>query len=479
MPLPDDRSGDAVHDPYAVTLDTLRTTFRSGRTHGLDWRREQLQALRRMMSEHREALSAAASQDIGKPRPEAELAEVFTVVQEVDALLDNLERWTGSRKVRLPLTFQPATARLQHRPKGVLLVIGPWNYPVQLLLSPLAGALAAGNTVLLKPSEVAPAVSSLVADLVPRYLDPEAVAVVEGGAAEATALLAHRFDHVVFTGSQRVGRIVMRAAAEHLTPVTLELGGKSPVFVDASVHLRTVAQRLVWGKFLNVGQTCVAPDYVMVTPEVHDALVDELRRAIRAAFGRDPRRSSDYGRVVNDLHFDRLLGLLEGTDPVIGGEHERSERYLAPTVVTGVGLDHALMQEEIFGPVLPVLRVAGVTEALEVVETNPHPLSFYVFSEDAQVRSRFEEESLSGALAFNLPVAHQSAPGLPFGGVGGSGFGRYHGEHSIQEFSHERPVLSKPLRPDTLAMLYPPSTWWKRLVNDRVLTRLMGVRKDA
>ena len=446
---------ETVSDPYAGALDGLRDTFRSGRTRPLAWRRQQLTGLRAMLTEHREALSAAASADVGKPLPEAELSEIFTVVQEVEDLQANLERWTAPTPVRLPLVFRPAKARTQHRPKGVVLVIGPWNFPVLLLLSPLAGVLAAGNVALVKPSEVAPRVSALMADLLPRYLDPEAVVVVEGGAEETTALLTHRFDHIVFTGSASVGRVVMRAAAEHLTPVTLELGGKSPAYVDASVHLRTVAQRLVWGKFLNAGQACVAPDYVLATPDVHDDLLAELARAVRSAFGEDPRRSPDYGRIVDDRHFDRLVGLLEGSSPVVGGQHDRGERYVAPTVVAGVTPGDRLMQEEIFGPILPVLRVADPAQALDVIEANPHPLALYVFSEDAAVRAAFEEESLSGALAFNAPLAHQSAPGLPFGGVGASGHGRYHGEHSIREFSHERAVLDKPLRPDTLATLYP------------------------
>ncbi len=377
------------------------------------------------------------------------------MVQEVDDLLANLERWTAPTPVRLPWVFRPARARTQHRPKGVVLVIAPWNFPVLLLLSPLAGVLAAGNVAMVKPSEVAPRVSALVADLLPRYLDPEAVVVVEGGAEHTTALLRHRFDHIVFTGSARVGRIVMRAAAEHLTPVTLELGGKSPAYVDDTVHLRTVAQRLVWGKFLNAGQACVAPDYVLVTHDAHDDLVAELTRAVRSAFGKDPRRHRDYGRVVDDRHFDRLADLLDGTSPVVGGQHDRGERYIAPTVVTEVALGDRLMQEEIFGPILPILRVSDAAEALDVIEANSHPLALYVFSEDAAVRATFEEQSLSGALAFNAPLAHQSAPGLPFGGVGSSGYGRYHGEHSIREFSHERAVLDKPLRPDTLAALYP------------------------
>ncbi|AXH94819.1 aldehyde dehydrogenase family protein [Ornithinimicrobium avium] len=460
---------------YAELVAGLRGTVSAGTTLDLAWRRAQLGALRRLVTENHDALTAAVSADVGKPDLEVHLTELSLVVQEIDTLLDGLEAWTAPRPVALPATYLPGTAQVQLQPKGVVLVIGPWNYPVQLLLAPVAGALAAGNTVVVKPSEVTPTVAALLAELLPRYLGADVAAVVTGGVPETTALLRERFDHVFFTGSGRVGRIVMKAAAEHLTPVTLELGGRSPAFVDGTVDIEAVARRIAWGKFTNAGQTCVAPDHVLVTREVREELLAALGRAITSFFGPDPRRSRDFGRIVNAEHHARLVSLLgsSGGRVVLGGQHDVEDRfYLAPTAVVDVPADADLLSEEIFGPVLPVVTVADAREAIEVVGAGERPLALYVFSEDEQTRAAFGARTVSGGLAYGSPLLHLTVPGLPFGGVGASGIGRYLGQASVEEFSHHRSVLSKPLRPDTLRLVYPPYPGWKRPLVRRLMAPL-------
>ncbi|WP_131105286.1 aldehyde dehydrogenase family protein [Ornithinimicrobium sufpigmenti] len=456
-----------------LDLERLRHTVRSGTTLGLDRRREHLAALRRLVVEHEDEINAAVTADVGKPALEVRLTETWTTVQEIDHLVAHLDRWTAPRPVSVPVTLQPASARIQLQPKGVVLVIAPWNYPVQLLLTPLAGALAAGNTAVLKPSEVTPRVAALLTRLVPQHLPPEVVQVVTGGVPETTALLEQRFDHIVFTGSTEVGKVVMRAAAEHLTPVTLELGGKSPAFVDATMDADVVARRLAWGKFTNAGQTCIAPDYVLVTPEAREPLLTALEEAVRAFFGADPRTSTDLGRIVNGRHHDRLVGLLDGHggEVVVGGEHDAQDRhYVAPTVIADPDPSSPLMQEEIFGPILPVVTVADAEAGVEFVRAREHPLALYVFSSDEQVRRTFEQRTTSGGMTIGAPLLHIVAPDLPFGGVGASGMGAYHGRASVEEFSHHRSVLVKPGTPDTLGVVYPPHPGWKRAA----ITRLMA-----
>lgn len=438
-------------------LADLRATFGSGRTRTAEWRLAQLRGLHRLLSTRHADLEAALTADLGKSAAEGWLTEIGLLCGEIDHTVQHLADWMRPRRVGVPLALRPAHARLRPEPLGVVLVLGPWNYPVQLLLAPLIGALAAGNTVVLKPSELAPATSAALADLLPRFVDPEAVVVVEGDQNEATALLAEPFDHVFYTGNGRVGRIVMKAAAEHLTPVTLELGGRSPAFVGDDVDLRTTADRLVWGKFLNTGQTCVAPNHVLGTADTLRRLVPELRRSLARAYGPDPASSPAYGRIVNDRHFDRLVGLLAGHTPVIGGEHDADSRYLAPTVLTDATTDSPVLAEEIFGPILPLVEVAGPAEAIAQINAHDKPLSLYVFSDDPEVRQAFEQQTSSGALGLGAaPTAHAGVPELPFGGVGASGTGRYHGRWSFDTFSHLKAVLDKPLSPDTLRVVYPP-----------------------
>lgn len=451
----------------------LRAGFRSGLTRPLAWRREQLAGIRRMLTDAEQTLEQALERDLGKSPVESQIAEIGFLVSEIDHTVANLDRWARSRRVGMPLALQPASARIRREPLGTVLVIAPWNYPLMLALSPAIGAIAAGNAVVIKPSELAPAVSHALATLVPLYLDRRAVAVVEGAVPETTELLEQRFDHIFYTGNGRVGRIVAAAAVRHLTPVTLELGGKSPAYVDASVDLPAAAKRLAWAKFLNCGQTCVAPDYVLGDRATLDRLAPLLAEAVHELYGSAPQENPDYGRIVTEAHLDRLIGYLGDGEIVVGGQIDRAERFLAPTVLTGVARDSGIMAEEIFGPILPLVEVADLDDAIEFVAGRDKPLSLYVFSDDRDTRTRWEAETSSGALTFNAPILHLTVPELPFGGVGESGTGSYHGERSFLTFSHEKAILSKPLSPDTLGpTIMPPFTERKEGIVRRLLGKL-------
>ncbi|WP_326568793.1 aldehyde dehydrogenase family protein [Amycolatopsis rhabdoformis] len=426
-------------------VSRLRASFATGRTKPLSWRREQLTALKRMLLEQEEDFLAALYTDLAKNATEARRTELMFVVNEVDDTLEHLDAWLAPQPAALPERLLPAEGRVVREPLGVGLVIGPWNYPLHLALAPLVGLLAAGNAAVVKPSELSPTVSAAIARHVPAYLDPEAVAVVEGAIPETTELLEQHFDHIFYTGNGVVGRIVMTAAAKHLTPVALELGGKSPVIVDTDVDLGVVAQRIVDTKFMNAGQTCVAPDYVLAIGDTAAKLEPLLAEALRTKFGDDPAASAEYGRIVNSRHFDRLSGLLASGRVVTGGQTDRDTKFIAPTVLAEVAPDAPVMGEEIFGPILPILEVASLDEAIAFITGRDKPLALYAFVGSEAAKQRILTETSSGAVTFGMPVLHLVAPELPFGGVGESGMGRYHGKYSIDTFSNLKAVLDKPL----------------------------------
>jgi len=445
----------------------LRASFGSGLTRPLQWRQAQLGNLSQMLRLEAQALVDAMRVDLGKPPVEAWMTDLGSVRRDILDIRRRLPRWAAPTRARVPVALRPGRARLVPEPLGTALVIGPWNYPVRCTVLPLAFALAAGNTVALKPSELAPATSALLARLIPRYIDERAVLVAEGGPDVARELLAQRWDHIFLTGGSVAGKAVMAAAAQHLTPVTLELGGKNPAIVDATADTRSAARRLAWSKFMNAGQTCVAPDYVLVDRRAEDALVVELARQVQAMYGSGSPSSASLARVVNLAHMDRLVGLLAATAgrAVLGGEHDRSALYLAPTVLSDVGWDDPVMQEELFGPVLPVVTYDDLDEAISQVNARPKPLALYVYSTDAATVQRVVAETSSGSVCVNHSAVQLGARDLPFGGVGASGMGAYHGKAGFDTFSHAKAVLYRPARGE-IGLMYPPygraKTWLLR-----------------
>jgi len=451
-------SGDDLN--AAALVAGLRTYFRSGTTADLGWRRQQLVQLRRMLSDNESRFLEALAQDLHKAPPEGFMTEVSGLYGDIDHALKHLKRWTRPRRASTPMIAQPAKSYVLPEPLGVVLIIGAWNYPLQLLLSPLVPAIAAGNCAVLKPSELAPATSALVAELLPRYLDNDAFACIEGAVPETTALLEQRWDHILYTGGGRVGRIVMAAAAKHLTPVTLELGGKSPCIVADDADIPVAARRIAWGKFTNAGQTCIAPDYLLCTRSTAERLLPAIERAAREMFGDDPQQSRDYGRIVNSHHAQRLASYLADGEVVFGGESDIDARYLAPTLLRNPGAEAAVMQEEVFGPVLPVIEVGDLGAAEEFVNSREKPLALYLFTRDEATADRILARCSSGNACVNDCMMFMTAHDLPFGGVGASGMGAYHGEHGFRTFSHFKAVMKRRNILD-LDLRYAPFSGWK------------------
>ena len=448
---------DAMNpDDVADLVATLRTVHASGRTRPIEWRLAQLDGLARMVSEHEADITAALADDLGRSAAEAWIADIMPTQGEIEYARKHLKKWMRPRRTRLPLSQRPGRGWIQYEPLGAVLVISPWNYPFHLAVVPLVGAIAAGNCVVVKPSEVAPATSALLADLIPRYVDPEAVVVVEGDGETSQALLAQGFDHVLFTGGTDIGRKILAGAAPTLTPVTLELGGKSPVIVAADADLGVAARRIAWLKLMNSGQTCLAPDYLLVDSSIRDQFVDTLLTTLAEVRAEAP----DAGMpIVNDRQFQRLAGYLEATKGTIavGGATSEADRRIQPTVILDPDPDEPAMCEEIFGPLLPVITVDDLDEAIRFVNGRPKPLAVYAFSHSKDVRKRIVDEVPGGAMVFNHIAMHVLVPQLPLGGVGHSGMGGYHGEWGFQTFSHRKSVLSKSVKPDP-RFVYPPYT---------------------
>ena len=447
----------SMHDVVATRL-----------AHPRRFRASQLKALERMLEAHEQDFVDALADDLGKGGVEAKMTEGDMVRAEIDHAQLHLSEWMESKAVKIPLALHPAAAKIEPQPLGVVLVIGAWNYPLQLILAPLVASIAAGNVTVLKPSELAPATSALLGRLVPQFMDRRACAVVQGGAATAKVLLEQHFDHIFYTGGERVGRIVARAAAEHLTPVTLELGGKSPaVVMDGSSA--AVARRLAFGKFMNAGQTCVAPDYVLAVGDAARNLEKQLSKAITGFYGKNPLASRDYGRIVNTAHFQRLVAMLGDGDVVVGGGYDEDTLQIEPTVITNVRPDSALLREEIFGPILPVIAVDSFDAAVRFINARPTPLVAYLFSENPRLQSSFGDQVRAGAIVHNAPSLHLAVPSLPFGGVGASGKGAYHGRHGFERLSQMRAVMGKTTVVDTLKAVYPPYTWAKSKIIKRMM----------
>lgn len=411
----------------------------------------------------------ALKADLGRCRAEARMADISMVRSEIRLTQRNLHRWLRPRRVRTPLAAQPGKSWVQQEPFGLALIIGAWNYPFQQILLPLAGALGAGNAAVLKLPENAPNSMALMAAVLEKYVDPEAVIVISGGPETAARLLTCRFDKIFFTGSSRTGRMVMAAAAQNLTPVTLELGGKNPVIVAEDAPLEVTARRIAWGRFMNTGQLCVAPDYVLVDERLRLRLIEEIKKAILRFYGSNPQRSESYGRIVNGVHFARLLGLLKEGRIAIGGASDEKDRYIEPTVLTDLPADAAVLQEEIFGPILPVVGYERMEDALAFIRSRPKPLVFHLFTRNAALQQRIIQHASAGTVIVNDAIVSQIVPGLPFGGVGGSGMGSFHGRYTFEAFSHPKAILRRSLLAD-VPVRYPPFTAMK----DRILQWLVS-----
>ena len=450
----------------ATVLSHLRRSADTRITHPRRFRIQQLRALEKMLEEHLDDFVQALNDDLGKSPTEAKFAEVDVVRAEIDFALRHLAEWMDSTGVKVPLALQPAIAKIEPRPLGVVLIIGAWNYPLQLVLAPLVAAIAAGNAAVLKPSELAPATSGALAKFLPLYLDERVFAVIEGGADTASELLAARWDHIFYTGGERVAKIVAMAAAQHLTPTTLELGGKSPAVVDN--HSLATAKRLAYAKFMNAGQTCVAPDYILCIGDA-TPLISRLGQAISGFYGKEPITHPDFGRIASHQHFERLLAMMEQGEVVFGGEYDEATLRIAPTIMRNVDLGGTLMTEEIFGPILPIIEGETFEEALEFIARRPSPLAAYLMSESPRLQSIFSDRVRAGAIVHNAPLAQMVIPTLPFGGVGASGMGSYHGKHGFDRLSQMRSELNKTTVVDTLSAIYPPYSWAKRKIIDRLL----------
>ncbi|MED4793510.1 aldehyde dehydrogenase [Priestia megaterium] len=417
--------------------------FNSGKTKDIAFRIETLKKLRELVVRHEDDILKAVKADLNKPEMEAKRAEVGLVLSEIDFAVENLAEWAAPKEVETPSTHAGAKSYIYQDPYGLALVIAPWNYPFQLAVSPVVGAIAAGNCVVLKPSELTPHTSSLLAKMFNENFPEEYLTVVEGEVETSTALLKENFDYIFFTGSTMVGKIVAEAAAKHLTPVTLELGGKSPTIVHEDANIEEAAKRIARGKFANAGQTCVAPDYILVQRNVKDELLANLKQVVTNTYGEDVSQNLDFPHVVSEKHFDRLNSFLTNGDIVFGGKTDRSRLFIEPTVLDNISWEDNVMQDEIFGPILPVIVYDEISEVIEAIVKRPKPLALYLFSEDEAVQDRILNSVSFGGGSINDTINHMTSHYLPFGGVGDSGMGAYHGKASFDTFSHAKSILKR------------------------------------
>lgn len=436
--------------------EELSQVFRSGTTRKVEHRIKLLRHLKDQILKYETKIFDALKHDLGKSEWESRTSETGFVIQEITHTLDHIYDWTRTIDLPVPIASQPADSRIIPSPKGVILVIAPWNYPFQLALAPMVSALAAGNTVGVKPSELTPAISKVIKHLIDETFPHGEVKCMEGGPEVSQALLLQPFDHFFFTGSTRVGKIVARAAAEQLASFTLELGGKSPCIVDSTAVISQAARRIAWGKTLNAGQTCIAPDYLLVQDEIHDQLIQAILQNFHSFFGDDPSQSQDFGRIVNLQQFDRLANILKTSKGKIhGGRMERANRFIEPTLVTEIGLDDSTMQEEIFGPILPILKWKQESDIEQILAHHKDPLAFYVFTSRKPFAERLMERNAFGGGCINHVIHHIACPDLPFGGIRSSGVGQYHGKFGFDTFTHYKGVVDASPRFD-LAIKYPP-----------------------
>jgi aldehyde dehydrogenase (NAD+) len=456
-------------------VDQQREFFLSGATRDLSFRIEQLRKLRSMFRKYQEQMMTAAGEDLGKPRFETFISEISLMFGEVEYAINNIKCWMTPKEVSTPPVFIGSKGSIYPEPYGVSLILSAWNYPFMLIFSPLVGSVAAGNCTVLKPSEVAENSSHLISQMIADTFDPRYISVIEGGMEVNRPLMEEEFDYIFFTGSGMVGREWMRAAANHLTPVTLELGGKSPCIVDRDVRLDVAAERITWGKFLNAGQTCIAPDYLLVHEDIKEQLLDRIVHYLRSFYGKNPAESHSYARIVSERHFDRISRLLTSGHIVAGGDTNRADLYIGPTVIDDLSWDSPIMQEEIFGPVFPVFSFSTLEEAISVVKGRPRPLALYFFSRSKSSQKKVIRETSSGGVTLNSVLLQYSTQTLPYGGVGNSGMGSYHGRSSFDTFTHYKSIFDDRIPIDfTIRPPYPDLKTF-----NRVLQRLLLVGKKC
>jgi len=438
------------------TIEKQRRFFAGGATRSFEFRIAMIERLAQGILDRESQILEALDRDLRRPSVTGYGSEIAPSLAEIRYARKHLRKWMKPRRAGGSPWFPLSRGTVVAEPLGVCLIVSPWNYPFLLAIQPLVSAIAAGNCAIVKPSEMAGFTEKVIAELISDLFDEEYIAVVTGGPEVSQSLLELKFDHIFFTGAERIGRIVMKAAAKHTTPVTLELGGKSPCIVAQDCDISKTAKRITWGKFLNAGQTCVAPDYLLVDRKIKDELVAQIETRIDSFYGANPRDSHDFGRIINAHHFDRLCGLLEGQDAIVGGQTDRDSLYIAPTLIEATGRSGAVMEEEIFGPILPVIAFDDLSEAIEVVNQNPKPLALYIFSKSPSVQQEVLSKTSSGGVCINDTLVHLTSPTLPFGGVGASGFGRYHGRAGFETFSNPKSILRQTLLFD-LPKRFPPT----------------------
>ncbi|PRR80115.1 Aldehyde dehydrogenase [Clostridium liquoris] len=443
---------------FSLILSNQKKFFRNNGTLDVNFRIHQLKKLKSLIIKNEEAIYEALKKDLNKSDFESYVSEVGFVLGEINFTIKNIKNWCRVKKVKTPLVHLPGKSYILKEPYGSVLIIGPWNYPFQLLIAPLVGAIAAGNCALLKPSELSPNVSKFITKLINENFNAEYIHAVEGGIEETSSLLSLKWDYIFFTGSVNVGKVVMKAASYNLAPVTLELGGKSPCIIDKSVNLKLAAKRLVWGKFFNTGQTCIAPDYLFIHKDIVKDFIPLLKNTIKEFYGENPINSEYYGRIINTKHFTRLNNYLKDGTIIFGGNVNEEELYISPTLIIGSSINSPIMNDEIFGPILPMFQYENLNEVISFINSRPKPLSLYFFSNDKNNIKKITSNTSSGSVCINDTLSQITTPYLPFGGVGTSGMGKYHGKWSFDTFTHEKSVMNKSFKFD-LSVKYPPYTF--------------------
>ena len=442
---------DSIKDVFK----SQKEFFLTDKTRDLDFRIRSLRALKEEIINNEREIQEALFKDLHKSEEEAYLTEIGIIISEINQNIKKLKKWAKPKKVRSSIACFPSSAKIVSEPYGVVLIISPWNYPFQLAFSPLIGAIASGNTAILKPAEYSPNTSNIIKKIIDKVFSPNYVKTIIGSKEENQILLDLPFDYIFFTGSPVLGKIVMEKASKHLTPITLELGGKSPCIVDETCDIKLSAKRIAFGKFLNSGQTCIAPDHIFIHKSIKDEFVSELIKVINTFYTDNQEKSKDFGRIINELHFDRVSALLQDGYIIFGGKVNREEKYISPTLIENINQDSELINSEIFGPILPIIEFENIDELIETIRVKPKPLALYIFSSSKQTQNKIMSKISSGGVCVNDTIMHLVPENLPFGGVGNSGMGSYHGKKSFETFSHQRSVLTRGTFLD-IALRYPP-----------------------